>query len=230
MSTLLCIETSGAICSIAWVEDGEVIHSIEKHEKNSHSKYLSVMIDDLFSKVGAHARSALDGIGLSLGPGSYTGLRIGASVAKGLAFALDIPIVGMHSTDIMCSAFLADHPGFEGLVCPMIDARRMEVYASVYDQSMNENLELQPLILDSDSLLEFRHATELVFVGDGSAKFKEVCQLENARFVDEEYLLAKNMAALATGQFESKNFLDTAYFEPNYLKEFMIVKSKKKLF
>jgi tRNA threonylcarbamoyladenosine biosynthesis protein TsaB len=226
MALILCIETSGSVCSVALARNGQCIEYLEKIEKNSHSKYLTSLVEKILCKTG----DAIDAIALSLGPGSYTGLRIGTSVAKGLAFAKDIPIVGMNSTFILAKAFYSASPKTKSLVCPMIDARRMEVYSTVYKPDLTVLQGLAAEILDDNSYQDFLGDFDITFIGDGAEKFETLLVSKHAHFDHSQYLTAKEMASSAQDLYNTKNFLDTAYFEPNYLKEFMAIASKKKFF
>lgn len=229
MATLLCIETSGSVCSAAICTNGLLVREISKFEKNSHSKYLTLIIEELLQELESK-QVRLDGIGLSLGPGSYTGLRIGTSVAKGLSFSLDIPIVGLTSTAVMAQAYYRQNEGYSGLVGPMIDARRLEVYSAIYTPDFELIEALQPVILDENSYAELLNEHKICFIGDGAQKFAEIMDHPNASFDHAQFLLASEMAQVCEGLFQEQDFLDTAYFEPNYLKEFMALTSKKKFF
>jgi tRNA threonylcarbamoyladenosine biosynthesis protein TsaB len=226
MALILCIESSNTICSVALAENGLCIDHLSRTEKNSHSAFLTLLVEELLQKNNAR----LDAIALSLGPGSYTGLRIGTSAAKGLAFALDIPVLGMTSTSIIANAYFQQTPNYNGLVCPMIDARRMEVYSAVYNSKLELVQDLAAEILDENSYNDLLQNEQVLFLGDGAFKFEHILSHNKAIFDHKQFLLAKEMATAAELMYTAGDVLDTAYFEPTYIKEFMALTSKKKFF
>ncbi len=174
--------------------------------------------------------AALDAIAVSKGPGSYTGLRIGVSTAKGLCYALDKPLIGVDTLKMMADGFLRINPDHNDLVCPMIDARRLEVYTALYSPLGDEIEAVSARIIDGNSYEAALRAAKITFIGDGAAKCKPVINNSNATFLTDNFNVASNMSGLAFQHFLSKSFEDVAYFEPFYLKDFMITTSKKKPF
>ena len=215
MTSILCLETASTNCSVALSIDGSVTAFKEDNGKRySHNERLHGYIVDVMEEAGIKL-SQLDAVAVSMGPGSYTGLRIGVSAAKGLCFANDIPLIAIPTLEA-----LAHQVSTNGLIVSMMDARRMEVYSAVYSATYQEVRETRAEILEPDSFVEYLEKGETVFAGSGAAKFREICQHPNARF--EELLpSARQMAALAQARFDSKDFADVAYFEPYYLKDFI---------
>lgn len=225
MALILSIETSTMVCSVALHRDGKLIsdqiHQVEK----SHSSLLPGIGLEVCEKEGV-AFSDLDAVAVSSGPGSYTGLRIGVSTAKGICYPLEKKLIAIPSLEVMCEAvrgrFQGDH-----LLCPMMDARRMEVYTQVEDQNGQYLWELMPKILDENTFEEFDKP--LYLFGDGMPKFKEIVKQENLIFIDEIFPEARNMGRLAELMYNEGKFEDIAYFEPNYLKEWRTTTPKKQL-
>ncbi len=213
------------VCSVALHRDGELlsnqIHQVEK----SHSSLLPGIGLEVCEKVGV-TFDDLNAVAVSSGPGSYTGLRIGVSTAKGICYTLNKPLIAVPSLDIMAEAvrgkFLGDH-----LLCPMMDARRMEVYLQVEDQSCNVLWELQPKILDENTFTEFDQSMYLF--GDGMPKFQEIAKNDKLIFIEDIFPDASNMGRLAFEKFNQNQFEDVAYFEPKYLKEWRTTTPKKQL-
>lgn len=168
----------------------------------------------------------LDAVAVSAGPGSYTGLRIGATTAKGFCYALSIPLIAIDTLDILIETVSSKVQGAH-LLCPMLDARRMEVYTKMLDEQGKEIWPLQSKILDKDSFVEFQKTTYIF--GNGMPKFREIASQENLVFIDDIYPDASNMGRLAFGRYNSSTFEDVAYFEPNYLKEWRTTTQKKQL-
>ena len=212
---ILNIETSTKNCSVALAKEGNPIIIKEIAEQNfSHSEKLHLFIDEVLKQAGISYKE-LAAIALSKGPGSYTGLRIGASTAKGLCFALDIPLIALDSLQIL--ALQVTHQG--GLIIPMIDARRMEVYTATFDSNHNKISDTQALIIDENSFSQITQKT--YFIGDGAEKCKPFLQRENLIFLDQIiYPSAKEMSLLSFEKFVAQEFENIAYFEPFYLKEF----------
>lgn len=213
------------VCSAALHKDGELLgHQLHKVEK-SHSSLLPVIGMEVCEAAGYTLKS-LDAVALSSGPGSYTGLRIGAATAKGWCFGLGIPLIGVPSLDVLAQAvrgkFLGEH-----LLVPMMDARRMEVYLQVEDERGVVMWKLQPKILDEGSFQSFEKTTYLF--GDGMPKFREVSSQQNLVFIDDIFPDAQHMGKLAYNKYQAGLFEDIAYFEPNYLKEWRTTTPKNKL-
>lgn len=227
MATILCIESATPICSVALVQNGVVTHIRETGILQSHSASLMEFIQQVLVSAGL-AIAALDAIAVSKGPGSYTGLRIGVSTAKGLCFALDKPLIGIGTLKSMAIGMIRafQSRGASTLFCPMIDARRMEVYTALYDITATEVVPVSAKIIDESSFAEVLKNHTVVFAGDGSAKSRTVMQHHpNARFLNQEIVSATNMAALSNDAFSNGQFENVAYFEPYYLKDFIAGKS-----
>ncbi|GHB53241.1 tRNA (adenosine(37)-N6)-threonylcarbamoyltransferase complex dimerization subunit type 1 TsaB [Mongoliitalea lutea] len=225
MALILSIETATQVCSVAIHKDGACLNILESNQENAHARQLMLSIEQLL-KLENITSSQLDAIAVSTGPGSYTGLRIGVSVAKGLAFALDKPVIAVDTLQALAQRakpYIADENTW---IVPMIDARRMEVYTAVLDPNMNLVEEVHPLILEETSFQQYLEQGEVHFLGDGSSKFQELIQHPNARFHVEQNSAA-SIGVLAYEKFLRQDFADLAYFEPNYLKEFRVLASKK---
>ncbi len=232
MAFILCIETSTNICSVALTSNGSVISFLEETTPNSHASVLTVLIDKLLKMSNFNIEN-INAVAVSSGPGSYTGLRIGVSVAKGICFALNKPLISLASLQVLTAATIASAQyganSFEGLLCPMIDARRMEVYSALYDPKLNQQGEIKAEIINSTSYSDILDSGKIVFSGNGSFKGKGVINHKNAVFIDNIDPSAKNMAGLANNAFENKIFEDVAYFEPFYLKDFIATIPKRKV-
>lgn len=229
MSCILHIETSTAVCSVAVSEDGLAIFSKEDHNGPSHAVSLGVFVDEALSFVDSHAMM-LDAVAVSCGPGSYTGLRIGVSMAKGVCYGRNIPLIGLPTLEVLCVPVLLYHDLPEdALICPMIDARRMEVYAAIYDRALNVKREIAADIVDENSYLNFLNEHPVYFFGDGAMKCRDKITHPNAHFIENINPLAKMMFPLAEKAIANQDFKDVAYFEPFYLKEFVASKPKKLL-
>lgn len=225
MALILNIETSTTVCSVALGRDGEAIALKELNDGYTHSENLTLFIQDVLKEADV-SFSAIDAIAVSKGPGSYTGLRIGVSTAKGLCFALDKPLIGINTLQAMASI----KPLIEEeeitynqlLFCPMIDARRMEVYCTFYDSLNHEIRKTAAVIIDENSFADILANDKVVFFGDGAEKCKEkLAQHKNAFFADNVFPSAKYMTILSEQAFTSKHFENLAYFEPYYLKDFV---------
>lgn len=229
MSCILHIETSTQVCSVALSEDGQCIFSKTDFEGPSHAVTLGVYVDEALSFADSHA-IPLDAVAVSCGPGSYTGLRIGVSMAKGICYGRNLPLIGIPTPEVMCVPLLLDEELLEdALLCPMIDARRMEVYAALYDRALHPVREIEAVIIDESSYEDYLNRGPVYFFGNGAAKCKEKILHPNARFVEDIHPLAKWMFPLAEKAFARGDFKDVAYFEPFYLKEFVASKPKKLL-
>ena len=231
MANILNIETSTEVCSVALTSEGQVLDHRENYEGQTHATLLSQYVKEMLD----YARSRelkLDAIAVSIGPGSYTGLRIGLSEAKGLAFGLQVPLIGVNTLQLLTVSTMFNHFIEEDnvLYVPMIDARRMEVYTSVYNPALDEVLEPQAMILDEHSfenLLEQGYT--LVAMGNGSDKAREVLTHERMRFIGGVKPVAVDMMALAEKAYREQQFIDVAYSTPLYLKEFQATKPKNPL-
>ncbi|WP_057938230.1 tRNA (adenosine(37)-N6)-threonylcarbamoyltransferase complex dimerization subunit type 1 TsaB [Algoriphagus resistens] len=224
MSIILSLETSTPVCSIALHEDDVLLNSKSLDVPGAHSEKLMDMIDCLLKDCKLSIKE-ISVVAVSEGPGSYTGLRIGASVAKGLAFALDIPLIAVSTLKALAYGTKRQVEGI-GLIVAMLDARRMEVYREVFDRDLNSVIKLDSEIIDEHSYSELLEKGKVYFVGDAVKKVSEVVNHLNALFLDVE-ISAEYIGALAYEKFQNKEFADLAYFAPNYLKEFKALKSKK---
>ena len=225
--TILNIETSTDVCSVAVTYDGMVLCHREDFSGHNHATLLSGFVKDCLDHIAAHEMK-LDAVAVSIGPGSYTGLRIGLSEAKGLCYALNIPLIGIDTLKIMAVEVMFTHDiqGDE-LFVPMIDARRMEVYTAVYNMAFESLVEPTPLILTEESYDSFLAENKILFFGNGSDKAQQVITSPNATFIQNVHPLASNMLPLAEQAFSRGDFLDLAYSVPLYLKEFQATKPKK---
>ena len=221
MALLLCIETATEICSVALSRDTEVIYSHCISEPNAHSAQLFQMIHHAISVAGITA-SALDAVAVSAGPGSYTGLRIGLSAAKGMAYAADIPVISIGTLEAMAWGIKLSHASEgQGCFCPMIDARRMEVYCAIYDAELNTLRPISADIINDQSFIDFLSTNKVCFFGNGAKKCRDIIAHPNALFIDDIVPLASQMGALAQRKFDTGQFENAAYYEPHYLKEFV---------
>ena len=222
MGYILNIETATKNCSVALAKEGEIILCKEIAEEGySHAERLHVFIEEIIKEAGI-SLSDLSAIAVSQGPGSYTGLRIGVSAAKGLCFALEIPLIAVDTLQVLASQVnVAD-----GLIVPMIDARRMEVYSAIFSPKFDKKREILAEIIDGDSF--FDRSEKLYFVGDCAEKCKSVLIKENHLFLEDiKYPSAKQMSILSYQKFKTNDTVDVAYFEPYYLKDFMVTTPKK---
>lgn len=223
---ILHIETSTNICSIAISENGQCIFTKSDSEGMNHAALLSVFIAEAMEFLKSVSKNP-DAVAVSSGPGSYTGLRIGVSTAKGLCYGLDIPLIAVSTLEILtANALLTAEAATNTLFCPMIDARRMEVYAAFYNQEGIIQREISADIIDENSYSAILENHSVYFFGNGAEKCKTTLTHPNAKFIDGMYPLAQNMIALAEKAYAEKKFVDVAYFEPFYLKEFYTTAAK----
>lgn len=216
MANILCIETATTNCSVALGIDGKMKALKEENDLNySHSERLHILINDILEE-SSMSLSSLDAVAISKGPGSYTGLRIGVSAAKGLCFSLDIPLISVPTLTSL--AYKIEVPGY---IVAMLDARRMEVYSAVFDQNKGLLGETTAVILDSQSYLPLLEKGKVNFIGSGVEKFQKICDHPNAVFIENELPSASQIVNLATQKYKTGEFEDVAYFEPYYLKDFM---------
>lgn len=228
MGSILLIETSAKICSAALAVDGKVVFSKRNDEGMAHARLLPGFVDEALKSLGG---AKIDAVAVSSGPGSYTGLRIGVATAKGLAFGYDAPLIAVPTLELLAYTVKSSvEVEKDALICPMIDARRMEVYSQLFDSEAKEAGETQAEIITEDSYKELLQTGKKVyFAGDGSAKCSGVITSENAVFVDSIEPDAANMAELAERRLRNGEFVDVAYFEPFYLKDFVATQSKHKV-
>lgn len=229
MACILHIETSTEACSVAVSEDGLAEFKLEDLQGPSHAVQLGVFVDEALSFVDNHGMP-LDAVAVSCGPGSYTGLRIGVSMAKGICYGRNLPLIAIPTLEVMSVPVLLqqDLPD-DALLCPMIDARRMEVYAAIYDRALNMKRSIAADIVDENSYLEYLDNQPVYFFGNGAAKCREKITHPNAHFIEGVRPLARWMFPLAEKALAGKDFKDVAYFEPFYLKEFIASTPKKLL-
>jgi len=228
MVTILQIETATQVCSAALSVNGETIALKELAAQNIHAGSLTLFIREVMEQASIHY-SDLDAIAVSKGPGSYTGLRIGVSTAKGICFAQDKPLLGIDTLQMMSKGFLDTQTSYTGLICPMIDARRMEVFTGLYDNQLTAIAAVQAKIIDEQSFQEELHHHQITFIGDGAMKCSSSIVSSNAHFSATNFNSASAMSSLAFEAFSAGNFEDVAYFEPYYLKDFVITPPKKKV-
>ncbi|MEH0153861.1 tRNA (adenosine(37)-N6)-threonylcarbamoyltransferase complex dimerization subunit type 1 TsaB [Limibacter armeniacum] len=224
---ILSIDTSTTVCSVALHQtDGTLVAFYELHVEQSHAEYLNQLIANVMGNAGVK-NTDLKAVAISEGPGSYTGLRIGTAAAKGFCYTLEIPLIAVSTLKSMAKEIAPYYK--EGiLLCPMIDARRMEVYTALYDTALNETEKVHPKVMDETSFKEELDKQPIVFFGNGADKCKEVLAHENSTFLDGIVPSAKHVGTLAAEKFAKEEFEDVAYFEPFYLKEFRMTKPKKK--
>ena len=222
MPYILNIETATKNCSVALAKDGKTIVTKQIAEEGySHAERLHVFIEEIIKEAGITFQD-LSAVAVSQGPGSYTGLRIGVSAAKGLCFALDIPLIAVDTLQVLASQATVS----DGLVIPMLDARRMEVYSAIFNSNFEKIRAVEAEIITEDSFLDFQEI--LYFVGDCAEKCKAVLTKQNYVFLEEiKYPSAKEMSFLSFEKYKKNDTVDVAYFEPYYLKDFLITTSKK---
>ena len=228
MSCILHVETSTKVCSVAVTEDGAVL--FEKTDLNgpSHAVQLGVFVDEALSYIDNHG-IPFDAVAVSCGPGSYTGLRV--SMAKGICYGRELKLIAIPTLEVLCVPVLLYHEELpeDALLCPMIDARRMEVYAAIYDRALRTVRPIGADIVDENSYLEYLEQHPVYFFGDGASKCREKITHPNAHFLPDIVPLAKYMGPLAEKAVANGRYEDVAYFEPFYLKEFVASKPKKLL-
>ncbi|MBQ2292949.1 MAG: tRNA (adenosine(37)-N6)-threonylcarbamoyltransferase complex dimerization subunit type 1 TsaB [Bacteroidaceae bacterium] len=230
MACILHIETSTKACSVALSENGSLIFHKEDIEGPNHSVVCGVFVDEALSFANSHA-IPVDAVAVSEGPGSYTGLRIGVSLAKGVCYGRDLPLLSVPTLKLLCVPVLLGKEELpeDALLVPMIDARRMEVYSAVYSRALQEVRPIGADIVDADTYLPYLEKHPVYFFGDGAMKCKNVIQHTNAHFIEGIIPLAKWMFPLAERSLHLGEKQDVAYFEPFYLKDFVAIKSKSLL-
>lgn len=224
MTLILNIETSTTNCSVSLSKQGETFALIEDNSKEySHAERLHVYIEKILADNNINA-AQLDAIAVSKGPGSYTGLRIGVSAAKGLCFALEKPLISVSTLKSLAYQVSIE----KGVIIPMLDARRMEVYSAVFDENYNEARQVEAQILEADSFFEYLEKGPVYFVGNGVEKTKTIINHTNAHFIDNKLPSANEMSGIAYNKHKKNDIEDVAYFEPFYLKDFIAIKPKSK--
>lgn len=228
MSCILNIETSTDVCSVAVSRDGECIFNKEDHGGPNHAVRLGTFVDEALSYVDIRDIK-LDAVAVSCGPGSYTGLRIGVSMAKGICYGRDLKLISVPTLEVLAVPVLLGHePEEDTLLCPMLDARRMEVYSAIYDRALREVRGVQADVVDTDTYKEILDKGKVCFFGNGACKCIDVIDNDNAVLIKGIEPLAKNMFPIAEKRFNAGIFEDVAYFVPFYLKDF-VAKTPKKL-
>ena len=223
MAFILNIETSTKNCSVSVAKDGKTIVLKELNDGGySHAEKLHEFIKEVIAEAGIQF-SDLKAIAVSKGPGSYTGLRIGVSAAKGLCFALNIPLIAINTLESLAQSISL----IEGFKIPLLDARRMEVYSAVFDKNNIIKKEVSAEIITNESVKSYLESGKVYFFGDGAEKCKEVILHENANYFDDKFPSAKDMEQLSSEKYKNNDFVDVAYFEPFYLKDFVGGISKK---
>ena len=233
MSLILCIETGTDICSVGIARDGELMSLRESDQGRDHAKQVAVFVDELLRETGGKP-DELDAVAVGMGPGSYTGLRIGVSFAKGLCYGLNIPLLAVGSLEALTDVAIKDYEAGiiqvegwdEAFLCPMVDARRMEVYTQIFNSRCEAQSEVSAEIITEDSFSQWRAKGKLVIFGNGAAKCQEM--LPDAIYIDVAPS-ARGLTRIAHQLFEAGKTVDIAYFEPFYLKDFVVIPSKKKL-
>jgi tRNA threonylcarbamoyladenosine biosynthesis protein TsaB len=229
MALILNIETSTDICSVSIARDGVTMAHRDDNQEKSHASNLTRFIDDILSETSV-GMNQLDAVSVSEGPGSYTGLRIGVSVAKGICYALDIPLIAISSLQAMTYAVIQETENAPVyLYCPMMDARRMEVYTALYDNTLKPLRQTYALVIDEQAFHDTLKDNKIKFFGNGADKGQHVIVSPNAVFIEGIECSALYMAELSNKAYIDKNFKDVAYFEPYYLKDFIATKPKRKI-
>lgn len=222
MATILNIETATKNCSVSIAKSGKIIAVKELNDnKLSHAEKLHTFIDEAIRKSAINI-DELDAVAVSKGPGSYTGLRIGVSAAKGLCFALNKPLISIETLHSLATSLVIK----EGYIAPMIDARRMEVYTTIYSKNYEKLQKTKAEIINENSFIEYLQKNKVCFIGDGAEKCKEIIKHKNAFFIDDKLPSAKEMGVLSFKKYLKKSFEDVAYFEPFYLKDFIATPEK----
>lgn len=230
MARLILVETSTSLCSVALAENGLISEYRESDTPKSQAALTAPYIQDMLSKRGLTVKDC-DAVCVSMGPGSYTGLRVGVSTAKGLCFGAGIPLLAVGTLDTLVWQAIGEGLVPEGCryIVPMVDARRMEVYTALFTADGKQLTETEPKIIDGDSFASELQKGPVLFIGDGAGKCQDIIRDPNARFI-QCWPKASSMLVPATEGYENKRFKDTAYFEPFYLKQFVATVSNKKLF
>jgi tRNA threonylcarbamoyladenosine biosynthesis protein TsaB len=228
LALILNIETATEVCSVALARDGKLLSIRESGGGYTHAENITVFINEIVSEAEISLND-IDAVSVSKGPGSYTGLRIGVSTAKGLCFALNKPLLAINTLLSLANNFQTSNlkPQTPNLLCPMLDARRMEVYCAVYDSALYEVMPTAAVIIDENSFAEILKTNAVYFFGNGALKCKPVVQHQNAVFVEDVSPSAAAMVSLSEKLFAENKFENTAYFEPFYLKDFVAIKAKE---
>ena len=227
MSRILCVDTSSFICSVSVFENLSLISSNSTEVEKSHSKLIIQLIDQSLKDAKIKINE-VDAFAVSMGPGSYTGLRIGVSTIKGLCYSLEKPLISINTLEILSKSALNHINNYNDFfICPMIDARRMEVFIKMLDNDFNEVEKDKALILDDKSFNDFGGGKLIYFFGDGSNKFQKITNDKNFHFIDNIISSSKHMGELANIKYENNQFENLTTFEPFYIKDFFIVNKNK---
>lgn len=227
MSLILNIETTTKNCSVSLADKGQLLAIRELNDgQYSHAEKLHVFIDEALKELNKSIQE-LDAIAVSKGPGSFTGLRIGVSTAKGLCFSLDKPLISISTLHALASTISVEQNVF---IVPLLDARRMEVYSAIFDNTYNQLREIQAEVIDEQSFNTILNKDKVYFLGDGAEKCKTIIKHKNAIFLNGHFPSSKQMAKLSYDKYKKNDIEDVAYFEPFYLKDFLVTKSKKNYF
>ena len=222
MIYILNIETSTTNCSVSLSKEGETLLLKEDYNSNySHAERLHLFIEEVINEANI-SKDDLSAVAISKGPGSYTGLRIGVSTAKGLCYALDIPLISVSTLEALADQVKVD----DGVVIPMLDARRMEVYSAIFDQNNNQIRETKAQVLDENSFKAYLKNGKVYFIGNGVEKSKEIIIHKNAVFIENKLPSSENMSKISYDKYKKSDIEDVAYFEPYYLKDFIALKPK----
>lgn len=227
MALILNIDTSTSVCSVALARDGKMVALKESNEGLNHSVLLGSYIDEILKENQLDMHD-LDAVAISMGPGSYTGLRIGVSMAKGLCFGAEKPLIAVPTLQALAQSVSEDLQD-DALYCPMIDARRMEVYTAFYDRNNEMVVDTKAEIIDENSFAELLAQHKIYFFGNGSDKVRGLLTAPNAHFIGHVETSAKHLTEIAEQQYAARQFVDVAYFEPFYLKDFIATVPKKKV-
>lgn len=219
MGTFLLIFTATAHASVCLSKDGQVLACLETTDQKSHASFIQPAIESLCKQTGIPL-SRIDAISISMGPGSYTGLRVGMASAKGIAYAMGKPLIGINTLQIMAAAAKHKYTNHQTAICALLDARRMEVFTGIYSHNLEPTTTSTALVLDAQSFENELANAPILFVGDGAEKFKAVCNHPSAHFDTSLIYGASDMIALTENAFNRSNFLDLAYSEPLYIKAF----------
>ena len=224
MGSILNIETATKNCSVSIAKNGAILAIKELNNGNySHAEVLHPFIVDILKEAELSVKD-IDAVAVSKGPGSYTGLRIGVSAAKGFCFAFDKPLISVDTLTSLSRYISID----KGIIIPMIDARRMEVYSAVFNNKNERIRDIKAEIIEENSFIEYLENNKVYFLGDGAQKCKSIINHENAIFIDDKFPSAKEMAQMSFYKYQKSDIENVAYFEPFYLKDFVVIPEKKK--
>jgi tRNA threonylcarbamoyladenosine biosynthesis protein TsaB len=219
MALILHLETATNVCSVALAEQGKIIDSLEINDGYKHDETLVSFVQQLLQKNNIQP-TAIQAVAVSAGPGSYTGLRIGVAAAKGFCSALNIPLIAISTLQILAEAYTSAQPNFTGLLAPMLDARRMEVYTALFTSNLERLTPDEPLVVDENAFAKELTEQQIAFFGNGAMKCQAVISHSNANFNEGIEVSAQYMCTAALKAYKDQHFEDLAYFEPFYLKPF----------